>query len=121
GEEHRELPADDRSRVALGGGIAGQRDAVTMETDLDALDLVRRQIVLAAHRDQCIERRMGIAAARIGLYANLERLIDLAEASGRLVGMGVVAVADQEAVFALDRLGRADEIVTRQRRGDDAV
>ena len=71
GEEHRELAADDRGRMALGGGVAGQRDAVAVQADLDALDLVRRQIVLAAHRDQRIERGMGVAAARIGLYADL--------------------------------------------------
>ncbi len=35
--------------------------------------------------------------------------------------MGVVAVADQKAVLALDQLGRADEIITRQRRRDHAV
>src|SRR3954466_9266578 len=99
GEEHRELPADDRGRMPLGGGVAGQRDAVTMQADLDALDLVRRQIVLPAHRDQRIQRRMGIAAARIRFYADLERLIDLAEASDSLVGMRVVAVADQEAML----------------------
>src|SRR5205807_6675789 len=71
GEEHRKLPADDRSWMALGGGIAGQRDAVAMQADLDALDLGRGQIVLAPHGDQRIERGMGIAADRIGLYADL--------------------------------------------------
>ena len=35
--------------------------------------------------------------------------------------MGVVAVADQKPVLALDRFGRADEIVARQGRGDHAV
>ena len=87
GEEHRELAADDRGRMPLGGGVAGQRDAVAMQADLDALDLVRRQIVLAAHRDQRIERGVGIAAARIGLYADLHGLVDLAETGDRLVGM----------------------------------
>ena len=91
--------------MALGGGIARQRDAVAMQADLDALDLVRRQIVLPAHRDQRIERGVGVAAARIGLYADLHGLIDLAEPGGRLVGMRVVAVADQQAVLALDRFG----------------
>ena len=79
--------------MPLGGGVAGQRDAVAVQADLDALDLVRRQIVLAPHRDQRIECGMGVAAARIRLYANLERLIGFAEAGGRLVGMRVVAVA----------------------------
>ena len=36
-------------------------------------------------------------------------------------GCGVVAVADQKAVLALDRFGRADEIVARQRGRDHAV
>ena len=88
--------------MPLGGGVAGQRDAVAMQADLDALDLVRRQIVLSPHRDQCIQRRMGIAAARIRFYADLERLIDLAEAGDSLVRMRVVAVADQQAMLALD-------------------
>jgi len=35
--------------------------------------------------------------------------------------MGVVAVADQKAMLALNRLDCADEIVARQRRGDHAV
>ena len=64
-EEHRELAADDRGRMTLGGGIAGERDAVAVQTDLDALDLVGREIVLPAHCDQCIEGCMGIAAATI--------------------------------------------------------
>src|SRR5487761_2156623 len=38
GEEHRELPADYRGRVPLGGGIAGHRNAVAMQPDLDTLD-----------------------------------------------------------------------------------
>src|SRR6266851_2258523 len=41
GEEHRELSADDRGRMPLGGGVAGQRDAVAMQADLHAFDLVR--------------------------------------------------------------------------------
>ena len=36
GEEHRELAADDGGRMPLGGGVAGQRDAVAMQADLDA-------------------------------------------------------------------------------------
>ena len=91
--------------MPLGGGVAGQRDAVAMQPDLDPPDLVRRQIVLAAHRDQRIEGGVGVAAARIGFDADLHGLVDLAEAGDRLVGMGVVAVADQEAVLALDRFG----------------
>src|SRR5436305_15303481 len=39
GEEHRELAADHRPRMAFGGGVAGQRDAVAMQPDLDAPDL----------------------------------------------------------------------------------
>src|SRR6266576_6077041 len=101
GEEHRELSADDGGRMPLGGGVAGQRDTVAMQADLDALDLVRRQIVLPAHRDQRIERGVGVAAARIGLYANLHGLVSLAEPGNRSVGMRVVAVADQKAVLAL--------------------
>src|SRR6185436_8259866 len=38
-----------------------------------------------------------------------------------LVGMRVVAVADQQAVLALDRFARADKVVARQRGGDDTV
>ena len=64
---------------------------------------------------------MGVAAARIRLHANLERLIDLAEAGSRLVGVRVVAVADQKAMLALDRLDCADEIVARQGGRDHAV
>src|SRR5690349_20537616 len=45
GEEHRERPADDRGRMPLGGGVAGERNAVAVQADLDALDLLRRQIV----------------------------------------------------------------------------
>src|SRR6266404_8894567 len=37
GEEHRELSADDRGRMPLGGGVAGQRDAIAMQADLDPL------------------------------------------------------------------------------------
>src|SRR4029077_13068098 len=121
GEEHGKLPADDRGRVPLGGGVAGQRDAVAVQADLDPLDLVRRQIVLPAHRNQRIERGVGIAATWIGLYTDLERLIGLAEAGGRLLGMGIVAVADQQPVFAFDRFGRADKLVARQCGGDYAV
>ena len=86
-----------------------------MQADLDPLDLVRRQIVLPPHRDQRIQRRMGVAAARIGFYADLQRLIGLAEAGDSLVGMGVVAVADEETMLALDGFGRTDEIVACQR------
>src|SRR5439155_4986663 len=86
-----------------------------------ALALVRRQIVLPAHRDQRIQRRVGVAAARIRLHADLERLIDLAEAGSCLVGVRVVAVADEEAVLALDGFARTDKVVARQRGGDDAV
>src|ERR1700676_1259609 len=68
GEKHRELSADDGSRVPLGGGVAGEGDAVAMQPDLDTPDLVRRQIVLPAHRDQRIEGGVGVAAARIGFY-----------------------------------------------------
>src|SRR5215212_11913862 len=64
---------------------------------------------------------MGIAAARIRFYANLQRLIDLAEAGDSLVGMRVVAVADKKAMLALDRFGCAEKVVARQRGGDDAV
>src|SRR6201981_4070374 len=42
GEEHRELAADDRTRMPLGRGIAGNRNAVAVQPDLDTLDLVRR-------------------------------------------------------------------------------
>ena len=73
------------------------------------------------HRDQRIERGVGVAATRIRLYADLHGLVDLAEPGGRLVGMRVVAVADQQAVLAFDQLGRADEFVARQGRGDHAV
>src|SRR3954451_5780243 len=64
---------------------------------------------------------MGIAAARIRFYADLQRLIGLAAAGCGLVRMRVVAVADEQAVLALDRFRRADEIVARQRGGDYAV
>ena len=64
---------------------------------------------------------MGIAAARIGLYADLHGLVDLAETGDRLVRMRVVAVADQKAVLALDRFGGADKIIARQSRRDHAV
>src|SRR6202042_2086448 len=104
GEEHRELAADDRGRMPLGGGIACERDAIAVEPDLDALDLVRRQVVLASHRDQGIERGVGIATARIRLYADLHGLVDLAEIGDRLFRMRVVAIADQQAMLALDGL-----------------
>ena len=83
GKEHRELAADDRGRMPLRRGIASERDAVAVQADLDAPDLVRRQIVLPAHRDQRIERRVGIAAARIRLHADLHGLVDIAEAGDR--------------------------------------
>src|ERR1700754_5236328 len=35
--------------------------------------------------------------------------------------MRVVAVADQEAMLAFDRFGRADEVIARQRRRDHSV
>src|SRR5438105_13609726 len=41
GEKHRELSADDAGRMPLGGGIAGQGDAVAVQADLDAPDLIR--------------------------------------------------------------------------------
>src|SRR4029077_18569742 len=102
GEEHRELAADDRGRMPLGGGGAGERDAIAVQADLDPPDLVRCQVVLPTHRDQRIERGMGIAAARIGLYADLHGLVAVAEPRDGLAGMGVVAVADQKPVLALD-------------------
>ena len=95
GEEHRELPTDHRGRVTLGRSIARQRDAVTVQPDLDALDLIRHQVVLPAHRDQRVERGVGVAAARIRLHADLHRLIDLAEIGNGLVGMRVVAIAGE--------------------------
>ena len=100
--------------MPLGGGIARERDAVAVQPDLDTLDLVRRQIVLAAYRDQRIERGMGVAATWIGLYADLHGLVDLAEIGDGLFRMRVVAIADEQAMLALDRFGRADEIVARQ-------
>src|SRR3954466_3006026 len=45
GEEHRELSADNRGRVPLGCGVAGQRDAVAVQSDLVPPYLVLRQIV----------------------------------------------------------------------------
>src|SRR4051812_45408792 len=39
-EEHRELPSDNGGRMPLGGGVPGQRDAVAMQPDFDAPDLV---------------------------------------------------------------------------------
>ena len=68
-----------------------------------------------------VERGMGVAAARIGFNADLHGLVGRAEARDRLVRMGVVAVADEQAVLAFDRFGRADEVVARQRGGDHAV
>src|SRR5436190_6945522 len=101
--------------MSLGGGVAGERNAVAMQSDLDALDLVRRQIVIPSHRDQRVERRMGVTAARIWFYADLHGLVSCAELRDRLVGMAVVAIADQEAVLALHRFGCSNEIVARQR------
>ena len=49
------------------------------------------------------------------------RLVGLAEPGDRLVRMRVVGVAGEQAVLALDRFARADEIVARQRRGDHAI
>src|SRR5258708_12788207 len=121
GEKHRELSADDAARMPLGGGVAGQRDAVAVQADLDAFDLIRREVVFAAHRDQRVQRGMGIAAARIGLYADPHGFVDLTKSGDGLFGMGVVAVADQQAMGALDRSGRTDEIAARQGRCDYAV
>src|SRR5258708_26323148 len=42
GEKHRELSADDAARMPLGVGVAGQRDAVRVQAELDALGLSRR-------------------------------------------------------------------------------
>src|SRR6185312_3290943 len=98
GEEHRELSADDRGRMPLGGSVAGERDAIAVQADLDPPDLVRRQVVFPTHRDQRIERGMSIAAARIGLYADLHGLVAAAKPGDGLVGMRVVAVANQEPV-----------------------
>src|SRR5579863_7051865 len=107
--------------MPLGGGIAGERDAVAMQSDLDPPDLVRRQIVLAPHRNQRVKRGVGIAAARIGFYADLHRLVDLAETGDGLVGMSIVAIANEKAVLAFDRLDRTDEIIARQGRSDHTV
>src|ERR1700716_19578 len=87
GEEHRKLAADDRGRMPLGGGVAGQRDAVAVQAYFDAPDLVWRKIVFVAHRDQRIQRGMGVAAARIGLYADLHGLVDFTEAGDSLLWM----------------------------------
>ncbi|CKY52847.1 Uncharacterised protein [Mycobacterium tuberculosis] len=85
-----------------------------MEADFDALDVFRREIVLAAHGDQRIDGGVGIAAARIRLYADLHRFINVAETGHGLVRMRVVAVTDQQAVLAFDRFRRADESLARQ-------
>src|ERR1700746_519375 len=65
GEEHRKLTADDRGRMAFGGGITGQGGAVPMQADLDPLDLVGGEIVLAPHRNDRVKGRMSVAAAGI--------------------------------------------------------
>ena len=64
---------------------------------------------------------MGVAAARIGFDADLHGLVAVAEPFDGLVGMGVVAIADQQAVLALDRFRGADKIIARQRRRDHPV
>ena len=64
---------------------------------------------------------MGVATARIRFDADLHGLVGRAEAGGGFVGMGVVAVADQQAMLAFHRFGRADEIIARQGRCDHAV
>ena len=107
--------------MSLGGGIAGQRDTVAVQAELDALDLIGREVVLAPHRDQRVDRGMGIAAARIGFYADLHGSRRSSQARRPPCRDVRVGVAGEQAVLAFDRFRRAEEIFARQRRGDNAV
>src|SRR5437588_12123043 len=65
GEIHRELAVDDVLRPPLVERVRGQRDAVAMQADLDALDLVRHPIVLSARSDQLMDTSVALPAGGV--------------------------------------------------------
>ncbi len=77
--------------------------------------------MLSAQTDQAVQGRVGVAAARIGLHRDVQRFPVLAEPGDRALGMRRVGVADQQAMAALDGLGRAAEALGRQGRRDQAI